>query len=329
MTAGKPNRRFLHEEYRSRINRVMDHIEANIGREMSLSELADIALFSPYHFHRIFSAMTGETLGAFIQRLRVEKAAAKLVGNPRRPITDIALDCGFSGSSAFARAFRERYGMSASAWRSGGAQAFSKNGRTERKDGQTPGNTGQDSTVAPRYTAENGLQWRVEMKETDLKTEVTVKEMPDMHVAYVRHIGPYKGDEALFGRLINRLMAWAGPRGLIRMPETKMLMVYYDDPELTDDSRLRTDVCITVPEGTETSGEVGSTIIPTGSYAVGRFEISPDRYQEAWNVMYGTWLPESGYQPAEGPCYENMLNDPSTYPEGKHIFEICIPVKPL
>ena len=115
-----PNRKYLIEEYRARINRVIDYIEHNIDRVMTLKELAEVATFSPYHFHRIFSSMVGETLYGFIQRIRLEKAAVKLVQSPKQSITEIGLECGFTSSSAFARAFREKYGITASQWRSGG-----------------------------------------------------------------------------------------------------------------------------------------------------------------------------------------------------------------
>ncbi len=57
--------------------------------------LAGAANFSRYHFHRIFSAMAGETLTRHIQRVRAEKAATKLIGNPGKTITEIAFECGF------------------------------------------------------------------------------------------------------------------------------------------------------------------------------------------------------------------------------------------
>ena len=167
------------------------------------------------------------------------------------------------------------------------------------------------------------------MKNKEIRTNVEVKDMPEMHVAYVRHIGPYKGDQALFARLFNKLMAWAGPRGLLRFPETKVLTVYYDNPDITDERKLRTDACITMPEDTQAEGEIGKTTIPAGKYAIAHFEITPDQYQDAWNAVYGGWLPESGYQPEDGPCYELYLNDPKEHPEGKHLVDICVPVKPL
>ena len=104
-------------EYTARINRVLDHIEAHLDQPLRLRELAAIAHLSPFHFHRVFGAMTGETVSRLVQRLRLEKAAMQLRSLPAKPVTDVALDCGFSGSSAFARAFREGFGTSPSAWR--------------------------------------------------------------------------------------------------------------------------------------------------------------------------------------------------------------------
>ena len=103
-------------EYVARINRVMDYIESHLAEELSLDVLAKIACFSSFHFHRIFAAMTGETLNHFVRRLRIEKAASQLLANPGKSVTEVALDCGFSGSSVFARVFKESFGMSALEW---------------------------------------------------------------------------------------------------------------------------------------------------------------------------------------------------------------------
>lgn len=318
--------KYLREEYTARVNRVIDYIQANIDAALSLEELAGIAHFSPFHFHRIFRAMTGETISGFIQRIRLEKAAATLILNPRKSVTGVALECGFSNSSAFARAFKDAFGISATQWRTDKLSSGSKIGTMSGKYSQMPGNPGQEFVIYPAYTEETKQQiWRIEMKDTELKANVVIKDMPEMHVAYVRHIGPYKGDEGLFAMLITKLMTWAGPRGLLG-PDTRLMSLYYDDPDITDKDKLRTDVSITVPPDTKVDGEIGKTIIPAGKYAAARFEIPADRYQDAWNAVYAGWLPESGYQPASGPCYELYLNDPKTHPEGKNIVEICLPV---
>lgn len=325
--------RYLREEYIARINRVMDHIEKNYNSPLTLEGLADIAGFSRFHFHRIFRAMTGESLNQFIIRIRVERAAAMLLNNHKKTITEIAFDCGFSGSAPFARSFKALFNMSASEWRETGL-INSKKCKTDSKDSKTIGKIGQAFDVFSYYAGDinnNQQIWRIKMREEikRLEAEITVEEMKDMHVAYIRHIGPYKGDIKLFEGLFNRLFTWAGPRGLMTGPDLKVMAVYHDDPEITDDERLRTSVCISVPENTPVDGEVGKMRIPGGKYARGRFTITMDQFQAAWDTMCGGWFPESGYQPGDGVCFESYLNSPKGHPEGKCIVDIYIPVKPL
>jgi AraC family transcriptional regulator len=320
--------KYLRELYIARINRVIDYIQNNLSEPLSPELLADIAGFSRFHFHRIFYAIVGETLSAFVQRIRIEKAAAKLISNPKKKITDISFECGFSSSSVFARAFKEAFKRSASEWRDGGYKNYSKESKQDNNNNQTDGKIRQDFDVYPDYTAGIKQIWRVDMKGKKLNTTVEVKEMPDITVAYIRHIGSYKGDVDLFGRLFGKLCTWAGPRGLL-IPETKFISLYHDDPEITDEGRLRTDVCVSVPADTIVDGEIGKEIIPAGKYAIAHFEITVDQYEDAWNTVFGGWLPESGYECVDGPCYEMYLNDAKDHPEHKCIVDICIPVKPL
>jgi AraC family transcriptional regulator len=337
MTRYRPsenNRDYLRKEYASRINRVIDYIEAHLDKDLSLETLAKVACFSRYHFHRLFGAITGESLGQFILRIRVEKAASKLIHNPKESITQIAFECGFSGSAAFAKAFRKAFGMSAREWRAEGRPVDRKICKDKSNTGKTFRNNRKDLTVSSLYIEAENITltqtWRIRMKtKPQIEATVEVKEIPEMLVAYVRHIGPYKGNDNLFKGLFGKLMTWAAPRGLLRFPETKMLTVYHDDPQIADEDKLRIDVCISVPEGARGEGDIGTMTIPGGKDAVARFEISPGQYLDAWNAVYGGWFPESGYQPDDRPCYEVYLNDPRQHPEGKHIVEIHAPVRPL
>ena len=310
-------------EYISRINRVIDYIETHLDRELTLKKLAHVACFSPFHFHRIFKAIVGETLNQFINRVRVQKAAAQLAANPGKSITDIAFDTGFSGSATFARSFKNHFGMSASQWRAGKKRPHSKNCKTNRKKCE-------EMPRVTRYvdSTTQTLNWRIEMRDKKL-LNIEVKEMPDVQVAYVRHIGPYKGDSRVFEDLFTRLMNWAGPRGLIG-PDTKVMSVYHDDPEITEEEKLRVSACITVPEGTPVDGEIGTMKIDGGRFAVAGFELAgSEDYEPAWNRVFSEWLPESGFQPDDRLCYELYKNDPKDHPDGHHIVDICIPVKPL
>ena len=324
--AGKYNR----EEYISRINRVIDYVEDNYEKTLRLEDLAAVANFSSFHFHRIFKALIGETLNQFINRIRLEKAATKLIDNPKKSITEIAFDYGFSGSASFARAFREAFHMSASEWRAGGYRKNRKFGETNGKMHQTVSKMRKDFDLSSFYIDDQtqNLTWRMKMKNRE-KVKIEVKGMPDYHVAYVRHIGPYQANTDLFRDLFQKLMTWAGPRGLLRFPETKILSVYHDDPKVTEEDKLRLSACITVPEDTTVDGEVGKMVIPGGKFAVGSFEIAADEYGEAWDMVMGGWLPESGFQPDDRLCYEMNHNNPDEHPENLHIVDICVPVKPL
>lgn len=316
-------------EYAARLNRVVDHIEAHLGEELRLDELARVACFSPFHFHRVFAAWTGETLHQHILRLRLERAASQLVHEPRKSVTAIALDCGFGGSAAFARAFRAAYGVSATAWRAG-ERKNCKPIRKDRKAAPAPGSYGGCEPSA------DGLRCAVRPQEpTPMTTQtvrplsVRVEDLPATPLAYVRHIGPYAGDAALFGRLFGQVTRWAGARGLLG-PEARLVAIYHDSPEITAPEHLRTSVGVTVPAGTRPEGEVGVMELPGGRCAVFAFELSVEEYGGAWQHVYGEWLPESGYAPDDRPCYERYaVVAPGEADPQRMSVEIVAPVRPL
>ena len=162
-----------------------------------------------------------------------------------------------------------------------------------------------------------------------MEAKVEVKGFSDMEVAYVRHVGPYAGNAQLFEGLWGKLMQWAGPRKLMGLPDTKCLIIYHDSPEITDESKLRVSVCITVPPDTEVDGEIGKMSVPGGDYAVARFEVGPSEYGAAWQYVYGQWLPSSGYQPDDRPCFEMYPEGNEDREDGKMTVDIVVPVKPL
>ncbi|HPE69880.1 MAG TPA: GyrI-like domain-containing protein [Thermotogota bacterium] len=313
------------QEYIARINLVMDFIEKNLQRPMTLEELSSVAGFSRFHFHRIFSAFLGETLGQFISRVRVEKAATILVTDPARSITDVALDCGFSSSSAFSRAFRDFFGKTPSAWR----RKYDASMDFQQSNlGQIQGNFGKEKSSSDLYNYQVNQQKQRRMRMNDKpSTHVEVKDFPKTTVAYVRYIGPYQGDGALFENLFNRLCGWAGPRGLLERENADFLIIYHDDPAVTEEAKLRTSVCLTVPEDTQVDGDVGKMEIPAGPYVFARFELGTEEYGAAWSWVYGQWLPQSGYVPDDRPGFEFYPKDVKSSEEGKTVVDICVPLK--
>src|SRR5512143_2141934 len=105
------------KEYARRINAALDYIDKNIGDDIPLNKLAAVACFSPFHFHRLFSAFVGEPPAEYVRRLRLEKAAIRLASDLAAPVTEIALSCGFSTSALFCRLFKARFGLTPTAWR--------------------------------------------------------------------------------------------------------------------------------------------------------------------------------------------------------------------
>jgi AraC family transcriptional regulator len=307
-------------EYVGRVNRVMDYIRANLAGDLCLETLARVASFSPFHFHRVFKSIVGETLNDFIRRVRVGAAASRLLNNPRASITEIAVQCGYSSPSSFAREFRNAFGTSATEFRRGGRDAARKIRQVERKNEQPQSKDEKDRAVGSPYTPTSSHERR-----TSMKFSVEVKQMPEWNVIYVRHIGAYNK----IGEAFERVFTWAGARGLVRFPETKSLAVYHDSPEVTDPSKLRSDACLTVPPGTKVDGEIGTMKVPGGLFAVAHAEIDVTQFGEAWDKLVGEWMPKSGYQPDDRMCYELYLNDPDTHPEKKWIVDICEPIRPL
>ena len=308
-------KKFYREQYIARINKALDFIEANISEYLDLDKVAKAAAFSSFHFHRIFKALVGETVNSFIQRVRSERAARVLATSPNKSMTDIALGCGFSSSQDFSRVFKKYFDMTPSDFRNSKIRDLNSK-------------IGKDFESSLEYNGD-GRPHVVFKSLTKNTMKVEVKDMPSMSVAYVRHIGPYKGDSELFKGLFGKLCGWAGPKGLIGK-DSKFLSVYYDDPAVTDEKKLRCDVCMTVPEDTEVDGEITKQVLDGGKCAVARFEIKdPSEYEDAWKAVYKDWLPESGYQPDDRPPFELYQNDPKEHPEGLHIVDICVPVKAL
>ncbi|MGE5357170.1 MAG: AraC family transcriptional regulator [Deltaproteobacteria bacterium] len=304
----------LIKEYRSRINRTLDYIDSKPELHFTLEELAGTANFSRFHFNRIFQSMIGETPFQYINRIRIEKAATMLLMQKNITIKEIAFKYGFSDISVFSRYFKNHFNISASEYR-----------RQKSKISQQQSNNVKQVYKTSSYFCHNSLtiKWKTNMKTNK---SVEVKSLPEMTLAYIRHIGPYKGDGKLFEMLWNKLFRWAGPRGLIGGPGFKSLIVYHDDPNITEEAKLRMSVSVTVPADTQVSGEIGKMVLEAAEYVIARFELAEDEFQEAWDWVFGHWFPQSGYQPDDKPCFEMYPEEPK---DGKFVVDVCVPVKPM
>ena len=307
------------QEYIARINGIMEYIEQHIDQPINLDSMAQIAHFSPFHFHRIFTVMVGETPANFLQRIRIEKAAQQLKDSPSKVIGDIAYSCGFSSVSLFSRTFRKHFGVSAKEYRQLEKPLLVKDGVYFSKMGQQLSKKSKLFVIQNEEFCTNKLKQLIIME-----TEVIVKEMPELQVIYCRHTGAFNQ----IGQAYGKLMQFAGPRGLLGSPSAKTLTVYHDDPSVTEIDKMRQSACLIVNSDVKVEGEIGKMTVPAGKYAVGHFEIVETQFEQAWNTMC-LWLTESGYEPGEGYNYELYYNDHTQHPERKFILDICIPLKRL
>jgi len=307
------------QEYIARINRIMEYIEQHIDQPINLDSMAQIAHFSPFHFHRIFTVLVGETPANFLQRIRIEKAAQQLKDSPSKVIGDIVYSCGFSSLSLFSRTFRKHFGVSAKEYRQLEKPLLVKDGVYFSKMGQQLSKKSKLFVITNEEFCTNKLKQLIIME-----TEVIVKEMPELQVIYCRHTGAFNQ----IGQAYGKLMQFAGPRGLLSSPNVKTLTVYHDDPSVTEIDKVRQSACLIVNSDVKVEGEIGKMTVPAGKYAVGHFEIVETQFEQAWNTMC-LWLTESGYEPGEGYNYELYYNDHTQHPERKFILDICIPLKRL
>lgn len=298
------------QDYEVRINKVFEYIDRNLVADLSLEKLADIAHFSPYHFHRIFKTITGETVNEFVTRQRIERAAAGLVYQRDVSVTELSLKCGFSSNSSFTRAFKKFYGVSPSAFRSQHPNKFSKIGQVDSKIGQA-------SADLEKYICIIN-----QLKDWTMKNaKIEIKEMPKLNLAYVPSIGPQNLEGAF-----TKLMKWAAPKGLMENADGKMMTIYRDTFKVTDYDKVKLNACMILDRPQEAEGQIGMTSMDAGKCVVGRYEIGLNEFDEAWTGLF-VWMNENGYQKADINPFEIYQNDFQQHPENKFIVDMYIPVK--
>jgi AraC family transcriptional regulator len=280
-------------DHRERLNRVLLYIQEHHGSKLTLEKLAEVACISPFHFHRIFAAHVGETVGRFVRRTRLETAAQRLL-HTRREVTEVALDAGYETPGAFTGAFKRHFGCSPSTYR-------------QRRGPYAPGQT------CPV----------LEMKPMEEIMQPEIREEAERNLIYVRRTGDY--NEAA-GKAWEAICGFAFPRRLVT-DDAEFIGIGHDDPDITDADKLRYDACITVVGDVQPEGDVGVQTLPGGRYAVFLHEGAYDGLINTYREVYGQWLPASGEELRDTPCFEKYLNSPEhTRPEDLRT-EIFIPLK--
>jgi AraC family transcriptional regulator len=274
-------------DYSRRIERVVAYIADHLEEPLDLDRLAAVACFSPYHFHRIYRAVTGETAADTLRRLRLHNAAGELVQG-QVPVRILARHAGYRSVAAFTRAFTASYGMPPAGYRRAGR------------------------LVPPVPTANE--------PETAMY-EVSIRQLQPVRLAALRHAGSYME----IGTTFERLFAWAAGRSLIG-PQTRSIGVYYDDPDAVPAEKLRSEAGIVVGPEVAVDGDLHIVEVPGGRHAVLHHTGPYAELNKAYRWLYREWLPQSGELCADRPCFEEYLNNPRTLPPEEWRTDICLPL---
>jgi AraC family transcriptional regulator len=297
------------------MHRVVAYIDQHLDQSLDLRALAEVAYFSPFHFHRLFAAWMGETLGDYLRRRRVEVAAMRLAAQPRLTVLNVALSVGFGSAEAFTRAFKSRFSCSPSVWRTQQS--------TQRSANSNPGQVDSKMSQVPvTFSAEHEASLISNMEAI---MNVKLIDRQPVTVAYLRHLGPYGEAIARFWQ--NTYYPWAVTNNLL---EQARYGISYDDPSITAEEQCRYDACVEVAPDFVVSGGAFKTTIPGGKYAVLHYSGTGERIVNAWTALLREWLPASGLQLDARPCFEYYPTDGKCDPQtGAFECEICIPVVPL
>jgi AraC family transcriptional regulator len=304
------SRRSEHE-YQRRMHAVVDYIDRHLDSKLDLATLADVAHFSPFHFHRVFQALMDEALGDYVRRRRMESAAIRLRSSDEVSVISVALAVGFSSAESFTRAFRAYFGLSPTQWRK------SKDSQDWSNSGTVPGKLRQAATASgPEHGDSSPMEFSM---------NVVLIDREPVSVVYLRHTGPYGPG---IGKFWWETMApWMQTNGLFGRDR---FGIGLDDPGVTRPERCRYDACVASPEGEVLSGQPHRRVIPGGRYASLAFVGTGPEIPAAWKAILRDWLPKSGLQPDNRPSFEHYPKDghydAST---GKFSCQICVPVAPL
>jgi AraC family transcriptional regulator len=273
--------------YEERLLRVLDHVYAHLDGDLSLDTLADVAALSRFHFHRVFSGMTGETVAGFIRRVRLFKASHLLVRTDDE-IEQIALICGYPNPRSFARAFQDAFGVTPTAFRARGVE------------------------MPPLRLNEKGDY---------VMYEITTEDRAAASFAGVAH----KGDYMEIGQAFEVAAKTMLSRGM-GPALGSMVGVYFSNPGEVPVEEMRSMAGFILTAGVDLAPPLEAYALSGGRYAVLRHVGAYPGLRQAYDYLYGKWLPESGEEPRDGPPFEIYENTPmDTAPEDL-VTLICAPI---
>lgn len=274
-------------DYRAQLARVTAHIHDRLAEPLDLVELALVADLSPFHWHRIYHALMGETVAATVRRVRLHRASGHLAQSDLT-VTEIARRCGYPNAQSFTRAFRQTFGQSPQAW---------------------------------RETRTGALPWRHAGDGAPGSWPVAVRHVPVVEVAGMDHRGSYMR----VGRAFEAAQIHVAAQGLMR-PDSRWLAQYLDDPFAYPEAQLNSRAGLSVPHGTGVAPPLQRFTVGGTPCAVLRYRGPYPNMRDAYQWLYGTWLVATGHALADQPVFEEYLNSPRDTAPADLLTDICLPL---
>ena len=276
-------------QYGDRLARVARYIHDHLGDDLDLDRIAAVACLSPWHWHRIYREVHGETVAATVKRLRLHRASGDLLKTDHS-LSRIAERAGYPNPRSFARAFAEVYGATPAQYRKGA--------------GARP----------PAGAVDEGT----------IMVEVTIRTLPEMTLLGVAHTGPYME----IGRAFDTLMHKLHESGLIAEAVMPPVALSYDDPGVVPAAELRSFAAVPLREGAAPTAQAPLEVrsVVGGDYAVYMHKGPYAELASTFQWLYRVWLPQSGRTRRDEPPIEVYLNDARTTPPAELLTEIRIPL---
>jgi AraC family transcriptional regulator len=266
--------------------------------EVSLDVLAARAGWSPFHFHREFRRIVGETPKQYMLRLRLERAAARLATGAD-PVVSIAADAGFASHEVFTRAFRRQFDSTPTAYR---ARALT---------GTPPAMKARHVTLTDATAPCVGLfHMHVEPQPRRLSMpmlSIERRELSPAHVLIVRarcaRHELAKTMAECFGKAFPYAMQSGVP--LAGRPFTRYLS--------TGPGLFTIESGCVLGAAAAGAGEIEAATLPGGAAAVAMHGGSYDTLSETYAEME-RWMEKNGMRPAGAP-WESYITDPAEHPD--------------
>jgi len=271
------------------INRVLVYINRHLFEVADTTVLADVAGLSLYYFRRIFKEVTGENVGSYIQRLRLEYIAYKLITTDSS-LMKLLKSVPVYTKSSLSKAFRKHFGLSPT-----------------------------------EYRVRHRLSDETEYTGRELNIQPDIKRLQPLHIIYLQVGDAYSHPEK-YRNLWSRLTRFAAGNKLTS-PSNKYLSLSMDEPVITLREQCRFFLGITADQTIDPHGPFGAMEIPGGLYAVFRFRGSHKSLPAIYRDIYLHWLPANGYRQREPLTFEMYQNTPRQVPATGLITDIYIPIE--